>query len=129
MIGQSAIGNPRVFVGDKPDLEELHYRIIEHLHTMMACELYFQEQIQNIPDKDPNFTLTMFSEAKLQNYIDKAIDIASTTKTKFFSLVEFRKYLFNYVKGIPGSKEFKTQIAVISEYKELKNKIDIFFSN
>lgn len=131
ITGQSAIWNPRIFTGEKPNLEELHYRIIEHLHTVMACELYFEEQTKNIQEKDPKFILTMMTEEKLPEYIDKAIEIAkiidSKISKKFFSIVEFRKFLFNYVKWITGSKEFKVKVSKINEYLELKNTIDQFF--
>jgi hypothetical protein len=50
MIGQSAIGHPRVFVDHIPTLQELQYRIIEHLQTVMACELFFDEQSKNYAD-------------------------------------------------------------------------------
>jgi tRNA-dihydrouridine synthase len=65
----------------------------------------------------------MLSEEKLSHYREKAI---AMTERKFFSVVEFRKFLFNYVKGIPGSKEFKVRVSQINEYEILKQEIDKF---
>lgn len=46
-----------------------------------------------------------------------------------YSVIEFRKYLFNYVKGIPGNKEFKTAVAGIKEYAVLCQLMKEFFEN
>ncbi len=43
------------------------------------------------------------------------------------SLMEFRKHLYSYVKGIPGSKEFKTECNQIKDYQTLVNHIKTFF--
>lgn len=43
------------------------------------------------------------------------------------SLIEFRKHLYTYVKGIPGSKEFKTECNQIKDYQTLVNHIKILF--
>ena len=120
MTGQSAIWNPWIFTGEKPPLEELKYWILEHLHTMMACELFFDEQTTQSCD---NFILEMFPEAKISHYIKKAICM---TERKFFSVIEFRKFLFNYVKGIPGSKEFKVKVSRINDYATLRSEIENF---
>lgn len=44
------------------------------------------------------------------------------------TLAEFRKHLFQYVKWIPESKEFKQRVATISEYELLVKEIQNFFS-
>lgn len=35
------------------------------------------------------------------------------------SVIEFRKYLFNYIHGLPGNKELKTQVAQVKDYDTL----------
>lgn len=45
-----------------------------------------------------------------------------------YSLVEFRKHLYSYVKGIPGSKEFKVRCNEIKEYQDIKKNILDFFN-
>ena len=126
MIWQSAIWNPRIFTGEKPSLDELKYWILEHLHTVMACELFFDEQWD--PESSSiwlgRFVLKMFPENEISSYIKKAI---SMKDRKFFSVIEFRKFLFNYVKGIPGSKDFKVKVSRINEYEELRDVIEDFF--
>lgn len=44
------------------------------------------------------------------------------------SLMEFRKHLYSYVKGIPGSKEFKVEANNIKDYHILVEHITNFFS-
>jgi hypothetical protein len=43
------------------------------------------------------------------------------------TLAEFRKHLFQYVKWIPWSKEFKQKVSTISEYNPLVQEIQKFF--
>ncbi len=45
------------------------------------------------------------------------------------ALVEFRKHLYSYIKGIPNSKEFKIASIQCKNFLELTNLIKIFFSN
>jgi hypothetical protein len=40
--------------------------------------------------------------------------------------MEFRKHLFNYVKWIPWSKEFKQKIAEIKDYEWVIQEINKF---
>ena len=43
------------------------------------------------------------------------------------TIVEFRKFLFQYVKWIPWSKEWKQQVLSCKDYQQLKNQIlDLF---
>jgi hypothetical protein len=41
--------------------------------------------------------------------------------------VEFRKYLFNYISGLPGSKSLKQKIPPARDYTSLKGIIDEYF--
>jgi hypothetical protein len=43
------------------------------------------------------------------------------------TLAEFRKHLFQYVKWIPWSKEFKQKVSTINEYHSLVQEIQNFF--
>lgn len=43
------------------------------------------------------------------------------------SCIEFRKYLFNYVKGIPDSKALKKEVAQIRDYPRMFDAVDRFF--
>ena len=88
MIGQAAIGNPRIFTPHQPTKEEKLQTILRHLDLSIA--------------------------------FDQSSDPAH-------SLVEFRKFLFQYVKGIPESRERKTEMLHIKDYDELKDNIEAFF--
>ena len=44
MIGQAAVGNPRVFTPHTPSKEEIKETILKHLDYMISYENFFQEQ-------------------------------------------------------------------------------------
>jgi len=111
MIGQAAVGNPRIFTPHTPDRKEIKETILKHLEYMISYENYFQEQ--KIKFKD---VLVMPENLKMNIKNPQAITLA-----------EFRKHLFQYVKWIPWSKEFKQKISTISEYEPLVNEIQKFF--
>ncbi|MFZ2150742.1 MAG: tRNA-dihydrouridine synthase [Candidatus Absconditicoccaceae bacterium] len=111
LIGQSAIGNPRIFTPHTPDIKELKETVLQHLNLMIDYEIQFQKNIQNSGD----------IKILLKN--NKLVD---TQIPQPRLIVEFRKHLFNYVKGIPGSKEFKQKIAQIKDYENLVNEINNF---
>ena len=111
-IGQAAIGNPRIFTPYIPSREEIRDTILKHLDYMISYEDFFQKQKANYTD-----ILTM----------PDAIEI-NVKNPLAITLAEFRKHLFQYVKWIPESKEFKQRVATISEYELLVKEIKNFFS-
>jgi len=117
MIGQSAIGNPRIFTPYTPTRQELKKTILKHLDLMLIYESYFQQQKEHF---DWTFIMpssTLWTKSIVQSFNRSTIIIP-----------EFRKHLFQYVKGIPWSKEFKQEVSTISEYEPLVEKIQKFFS-
>ena len=44
MIGQAAIGNPRIFTPHVPSMQELKTTILRHLELTVRSEQYFQQQ-------------------------------------------------------------------------------------
>ncbi|MCX6823692.1 MAG: tRNA-dihydrouridine synthase [candidate division SR1 bacterium] len=112
MIGQGAIGNPRIFTPHIPNREEIQATILKHLDYMISYENYFQEQKTKYKS-----ILVMPEHLKI-----------NIKKPQAITLAEFRKHLFQYVKGIPGSKEFKQKVSTISEYNQLVEEIQKFFS-
>lgn len=82
MIGQAAIGNPRIFTPHIPTREEIKETILKHLDYMISYEVFFQEQKTNYKDR-----LTMPDHMK--------IDVK---QPQSITLAEFRKHLFQYVK-------------------------------
>jgi tRNA-dihydrouridine synthase len=82
MIGQAAIGNPRIFTPHTPDRKELKETILKHLDYMVAYEQVFQEEKKNFKD-----ILKMPNHPNIQHK-----EIPQIT------IVEFRKHLFQYLK-------------------------------
>lgn len=91
MIGQSAIGNPRILTPHLPTLEEKVATIFRHLDLMMASERLFQEALITMEETLPLPTYQQVSEISLQK--PRLENPASTSRIAF----EFRKYLFNYI--------------------------------
>lgn len=128
MIAQSAIGNPRIFVDHNPSLQERHDTIKEHLQLSIAYEIWFNNMLEQYPHnpKDPilqnnrsilhykkkidddDTLVSTQQQTQLHEYhlpfptlqeiqtIADSIDPDDTTTYR--SIVEFRKYLFNYIK-------------------------------
>jgi len=122
MIWQAAIWNPRIFTPHMPDKQELKETIIQHLNLMIDYELQFQKIIETIGQWD-NKTL-WFIDIILKN--KKNLELSANSQ-ELKTIVEFRKHLFNYVKWMTWSKEFKQKIAQIKDYENLVNEINNFF--
>lgn len=157
MTAQAAIGNPRVFVNHTPTLQERYDIIIHHLQLSIAYEIWFKamtEQYPNNPDDpilqanklvlhykkkidDDDTVVHTQKETQIHNYklpFPQLQDIQTIANTiqednthPYRAIIEFRKYLFNYIKGIPGSKECKQEIAKTQNYQELYQLITDFF--
>jgi tRNA-dihydrouridine synthase len=82
MIGQAAIGNPRIFTPHTPSREEIKKTILRHLDYMISYENFFQEQKTKYKG-----ILTMPDNLNINVKHPQAITLA-----------EFRKHLFQYVK-------------------------------
>ena len=101
MIGQWAIGNPRIFTKYQPSLKEKIDTIKKHLSLMITTEFWFEKYIKpmewySFPQPTTDDLLTL----------EKDID----NNKPYHSIVEFRKYIFQYLKGIPCSREIKQWI-------------------
>ena len=119
MIGQAAIWNPRIFTPYEPISKEKLETILKHLDYSIACDQWFDEKIANksweITIEDLNIPLERL-ESRVQENQNKS-DLQPHT------IVEFRKFLFQYVKWIPWSKEWKQQVLNCKDYQELKDQI------
>ena len=110
MVGQAAVGNPRIFTPHTPSKKELKETILRHLDYMISYENYFQEQ-----------------KSTYKNILAMPENLEINKKNpQTITLAEFRKHLFQYVKWIPWSKEFKQKVSTISEYKPLVEEIQKF---
>jgi len=126
MVGQSAIGNPWIFTPKIPTKSEIKEIVLKHLEIVAVCELYFRDWQQNV---SWNCFLSMPTKLDIFKYKDILdLSIKENNKLKLRSVIEFRKFLFNYVKGIPNSKEFKVNVSNIHDYRDLIDEIDMFFS-
>jgi len=119
MIGQAAIWNPRIFTPHEPILKEKCETVLKHLDYSIACDQRFDEKIANksweITNQDLNIPLERIDNQVIKN--QNKSDLNPHT------IVEFRKFLFQYVKWISWSKKWKQQILNCKNYQELKNQI------
>ena len=115
MIGQWAIGNPWVFTPHEPTLEEKIEVMKMHLEVMIACELRFDYRGEKV--KDYRFNQPKKSDLE---FLKKEIN----PKAEYRSVIEFRKYLFQYIKGIPNSREWKQEIIPVKTYGDLMKKFE-----
>lgn len=111
MVGQAAIGNPRIFTPHIPTHQEIKTTILRHLDYLIAYEDFFQQQKH----------IWIFSLC-----VPPLHDISHQNVHPRI-LAEFRKHLFQYIKWIPWSKEFKVKVSTISEYHTLVDAIQNFF--
>ena len=123
MIGQAAIWNPRIFTPHEPTREEKLGTILRHLDYSIACDQWFDEKIASkswkIIIEDLNIPFERIENRLKEN--QNKLDLQP------YTIVEFRKFLFQYVKWIPWSKERKQQVLNCKDYKELKDQIINFF--
>jgi tRNA-dihydrouridine synthase len=86
LIGQAAIGNPRIFTPHTPSKKEIKETILKHLDYMIYHEEYYQQQKEKFDG-----TLVMPS-SKMENH-GKLSD-----KLSEIMICAFRKHLFQYIK-------------------------------
>ncbi|GHW02466.1 tRNA-dihydrouridine synthase [candidate division SR1 bacterium] len=116
MIGQAAIGNPRIFTPHQPTNAEKMDVILRHL------ELYVSSDLLSCSERGKLYPYILLDEIEEQiKIIRKNPDFSS------HALVEFRKFLFAYVKGISDSREWKTRMLTASTYGEVRDEIVRFF--
>jgi len=92
MIGQSAIGNPRILTPHTPTLEERFATIFRHLDVMMSAERLFRQAVGEMNDVLQLPTYVQLSEVAVNKPRDTE-PVDNNLRTPF----EFRKYLFNYI--------------------------------
>ena len=123
MIWQASIWNPRIFTDYKPNLEEKHKTILNHLDYYIACDQRFDEIISNKSEKINIQDL----EIPLNWIENRCSENKNKVNFQPHTIIEFRKFLFQYVKWIPWSKERKQQVLNCKDYLELKEFITALF--
>lgn len=120
MIGQAAIGNPWVFFPEAPSLQERYELSIFHLKLLLVLEKYYKQHQQF----DDIFPMSFYQKMLQQVEQFDESEVYDNRR-----VIEYRKYLFNYVVGLVWNKEFKQRVAQISDYQTLKLCIDEYFRN
>lgn len=120
MIGQSAIGNPRILTPHLPTIEQKFTTIFRHLDLMMASEWLFQEAIQTMDEILPMPTLK-----QLQAISKQKPRLEKPESTRHVPH-EFRKYLFPYISGLEGNKAIKHLIPERKDYTSLIDGLSLY---
>ena len=124
MIWQAAIWNPWIFTEYEPTNQEKCEIVLKHLDYSIACDEWFDKKIAN------NTNNITTNELEIPtNWIDdccKNIDTLSNFQPH--TIIEFRKFLFQYVKWIPWSKEWKQKMLDCKNYSEIQQEIVNLFN-
>ena len=123
MIWQAAIWNPWIFTEHVPTIEEKYETIIRHLDYYIACDQWFDEKIVNNEEDIDMMDL----EVPIKWIRERIVENRKLEDFYPHTIVEFRKFLFQYVKWIPWSKEWKQKVLECKNYKELKDMIEKLF--
>ena len=86
-----------------------------HLEMMIACELRFKQRGEKIED----YKFNQPKKSDLE-FLKKEIN----PEAEYRSVIEFRKYLFQYIKGIPNSREWKQEVIPVKTYTGLIGKLE-----
>lgn len=110
MIWQAAIWNPWIFTNHEPSDQEKINTAIDHLKLTAKFEIFLQSLKENWATKIyPNLE-------EIEN-----IDIEKNMENIYYTPLTFRKYLHQYLKGIPWWKEIKQKCNEIRNFPELLN--------
>ncbi len=100
----------------------------EYVHALKQYDENNDHRTNNIKLEQHKYQFPMPKRDDI-NSIAENINSSTSPKerTWLHGPIQFRKFLFNYIKGLPWNKEFKQQVANIYEPEELQDKIDLFF--
>jgi len=119
MVGQSAIWNPRIFTWYSPSLQEKFETILEHISLLAKFEIF-------ISDLNSQNLWKNKIKPKLKEI--ESIDIQKNYKKVYYTPLLFRKYLHQYLKNIPNSKELKELCNKTKDFNQSVKNIQDFFS-
>lgn len=108
MVWQAAIWNPRIFTNHEPSDQEKIEIAIDHLKLTAKFEIYLQSLKENW-------------NAKIYPKLEEIenIDIEKNMEKIYYTPLIFRKYLHQYLKGIPWWKDIKQKCNEIRNFPEL----------
>ena len=81
--------------------------IKEHLELMIVCDLWFEKR----GEKVENYIFHHPLESDLELLKSKI-----EPDKEYRAVVEFRKYLFQYIKGVPNAREWKQRVIPIKTF-------------
>ena len=118
MVWQAAIGRPWIFTNHSPTLDERYETIVRHAKMMIIIyDYYFSNREQGRALKMPTYA-----------WLNEQIDIFDPSKYDHEkTMIEYRKYLFNYISGLPGNRELKVQLATTKDYTTTISYVTEFF--
>ncbi len=93
MVGQAAIGRPRILTGTEPTLEQRHHVIVRHARMALILHNYYETHLERGRDRvQPTY-------AWLCNEIETfdPITVMATHRGAERTMMEYRKYLFSYL--------------------------------
>lgn len=118
MIGQAALWRPWIFTGTEPTLEERYNTIVRHAQMMIILYDYYFTRI------DQWRSLVLPTYEWLNNEI-RIFDASKFDHAK--TVIEYRKYIFNYISWLPNNRDLKVQLAHTKEYDLMMQFVDEFF--
>ncbi len=119
MIGQWAIWNPRIFTNHIPTIQEKYHTILEHFKLKAKREIL----TQNLELQDLN---TDKIYPKLEQI--ESIHIDENYDKIYYTPLLFRKYLHQYLKNIPWSKDLKVLSNTTKDFYQTQKYITDFFT-
>ena len=130
MTAQSAIANPWLFTPHTPTIQDRYETTLRHLDLLCAMEIHFQDHQFSGHDENyyANTEHTPEYRLEMPNRLEQEASLTTIDPSRIrFAPIEFRKFLFNYVKGIPNAKEFKVAVAQERDLATVKTLIHEFF--
>lgn len=119
VIWQAAIGRPWLFTNHQPTVEERYDTIVRHAKMMIILFAYYYEHIE----LGRNFIQPTYE--RLQEQI-RIFDASKYDHEK--TMIEYRKYLFNYISGLPCNRDLKVQLATTKDYNTSIGYVEKFFA-
>lgn len=118
MLWQAALWRPWIFTGNEPTLEERYTTIVRHAQMMIILYDYYFARV----DQWRSFVLPTY------DWLTNEIRIFDASKYEHEkTLIEYRKYIFNYISGLPWNRDLKVQLAHTKKYDEMIAFVDAFF--
>ncbi len=118
MVGQAAIGRPWLFTNHQPTVAERYEVIVRHAQMMIILFDYYYKNVT----RWRNFVQPTY--AWLQEQI-RIFDASKYDHEK--TMIEYRKYLFNYISWLPGNRDLKVQLATTKDYNTTIWYVEKFF--